>query len=44
MIELRTFVLALGVLQVPVARALMLVPVSPRWHAVALLAADTAEP
>lgn len=40
----RAFVLALGVLHVPVARALVLVSVSPRWDTVALLAADPAKP
>jgi len=32
---------ALGVLHVPVARALVLVPISPRWHALALFTANS---
>lgn len=37
----RAFALALRVLHIPVARTLVLVSVSPRWHTVALLAADS---
>ena len=38
----RALGLALRVLVVPVARALVLVSISPRWHALALLTANTA--
>lgn len=42
-LELRAFGFALGVLQVPVARALVLVPICPRWNALTLTAADPTE-
>jgi len=41
--QLRAFALALRVLHIPVARTLVLVSVSPRWHTVTLLAADSTE-
>ena len=41
---LRAFRVALRVLQVPVAGALVLVSISPGWHALALLAAYSTEP
>ncbi|RDX88860.1 hypothetical protein CR513_29484 [Mucuna pruriens] len=37
------FALSLRVLQVPVARTLVLVSVSPRWYTLALLTADPTE-
>lgn len=38
----RALGVALGVLEVPVARALVLVPISPRGHALALVTANSA--
>lgn len=38
----RALGVALGVLEIPVARALVLVSISPRWHALALVTANPA--
>lgn len=41
--KLRALSLALGVLQVPVTRTLVLVAISPRGHTLTLAAADSTE-